>query len=154
MAEDISIIRLSQLETVDSIQRQTMGFTFGVRTKPVTGILKLVQMVVKMMLTTPGTDKFAIETGTVVPTLLKKGVSSSSDQIIKMDVTVSLRDLERQIQEIQAAESIADEERLKELNIEKVEFLPASNEWIINIAVLSEAGEGVVFDIAPYLKGQ
>lgn len=154
MGEDISIIRLTPLKSLDSQLRQTMGFTFGVRTKPVTGILKLVQSVVKLLLTTPGTDKFAIQTGTVVPNLLKRGVSSSSDQIIKMDVIVSLRDLESQIQSIQASESIPDDERLKDLTIEKVEFLPASNEWIINIAVLSEAGEGVVFDIAPYLKGQ
>jgi len=154
MAEDISIIRLTPLKSTDAFKRQSMSFTFGVRTKPVTGILKLVQMIVKLLLTTPGTDKFAIETGTVVPNLLKRGVSSSSDQIIKMDIMVSLRDLESQIQSIQAAESIPDAERLKELTIEKVQFLPASNEWIINIAVLSEAGEGVVFDIAPYLKGQ
>jgi phage baseplate assembly protein W len=154
MSEDISVVRLTELSDKDSFKQQSMSFTFGVKTKPVSGVLKLVQMVTKLMLTTPGTDKFAIETGTIVQNLLKRAVTSGSAQLMKMEVTVSLRDLERQINDIQGSESIPDDERLKELNIRRVEFLPASTEWIIEISVLSEAGEGVVFDIAPYLKGK
>jgi hypothetical protein len=154
MSEDISVIRLTELPNKESFRQQSMSFTFGVRTNTVSGILKLVQMVVKLMLTTPGTDKFAIETGTIVQNLLKRGASANSAQLMKMEITVSLRDLERQINDIQGADSVPDDERLRELNIRRVEFLPASTEWIIEISILSEAGEGVVFDIAPYLKGK
>ncbi len=111
-------------------------------------------MIIKMILTTPGSDTFATQVGTVIPSLVKRGVTKSNSQTIKMDITVSLQDLERQIRDIQAAQPIPDDERLREIEIRNVDFLDTSNEWIIDISVLSEAGEGVSFDLAPFLKEQ
>lgn len=154
MADDLSILRYTELPQKDGFRQQSVSFTWGVRSKPVSGILKLVQMVVKLLLTTPGRDSFAVETGTIVPTLTKRGVSKSSVQLVKMDIAVSLQDLERQIQDLQAAQAIPDDERLKEILVRRVEFLEVSNEWRIEISVSSESGEQVAFDVSPYLRGK
>lgn len=154
MAEDISIVRYEELPPKGDFEQQRLTFTWGKRSKHVIGILKLVQMIVKIILTTPGRDQFATQVGTAVPTLFRRGVSQSSVQLIKMDVMISLQDLERQIQDIQAAQAIPDDERLREIETRRVEYLATSNEWIIEISVLSEAGRGVSFDIAPFLRGK
>lgn len=154
MAEDISVLRYEGLPSEGGFQRHKVSFTWGYRTKPVNGILKLVQMVVKLMLTTPGSDKFFADSGTIVPGLVRRGVSRSSVQLTKMDIMVSVQDLERQIQDIQANQSIPDEERLREIEIRRVEYLEVSAEWEVDITVVSHSGEGVTFDVAPFLKGK
>lgn len=154
MSEDISIIRYEELPRSGDFLQQRMSFTFGRRSKPVAGILKLVQMLVKMLLTSPGSDHFAVGTGTIIQGLFKRGVSQSSFQLLKMDIMISIQDLERQILDIQAGQPSPDDERLKEIKILNVQYLEVSSEWQIQISVLSEGGEQVAFDIAPYLKGK
>lgn len=148
------VLRYTELPPQEGFARQKVSFTWGVRTKPVSGILRLVQTVIKMMLTTPGTDSFFVESGTILPGLVHRGVSRSSQQLIKMDVAISIQDLERQIQDIQAAESLSDDERLREIRIRRIEYLPASAEWIVDITVISYAGTGVTVDVAPFLRGK
>ncbi len=158
MPDDISIIRYQELADKTTqegtFKQQKASFTFGRRSNTVSGILKLVQMVVKLMLTTPGADHFAVDTGTIIKGILKRGVTKSSGQLLKMDIMVSIQDLERQIQDTQAGQPIPDDERLRAIEIRRVDYLPVSGEWLIEISVLSEVGEGVSFDISPYLKGQ
>ncbi len=157
MPDDIAIFRFSDLPDLTTsegtFKQEQVAFTFGRRSNTVSGILKLVQMVVKMLLTSPGTDHFAVQTGTILRGLVKKGVTESSAQLLKMDIMVSIQDLERQIQDAQAGQPIPDDEILQELQISRVEFLPESSEWQIEISVLSQAGEGVSFNLSPYLKG-
>ena len=154
MSLDLSIIRYEELPPSGPLRRQKISFMLGRRTKFVPGILKLVQSVVKLMLTTPGTDQFFPEAGTVIPALLKRGVSGSSAQLVKMDIGASIQDLERQIQEFQAAEAIPDDERLREIQTRRVEFNADAGEWQIELAVVSEAGQGVTFDVAQLMKGE
>lgn len=158
MADDISIIRYEELAdsttSEGTFKQQKIQFTFGKRSNTVSGILKLVQMISKMLLTTPGSDFFAANVGTIVKGLFRRGAKPSSIQLLKMEIMVSIQDLERQIQDIQAGEAIPDDERLREIQIRTVEFLPVSGEWTIQISILSEAGEAVAFDIAPFLVGK
>lgn len=154
MADDISVLRYTELPPQEGYARQKVSFTWGIRTKPVNGILRLVQTVVKTMLTTPGTDSFNIQSGTILPGLVRRGVTKSSEQLVKMDVAVSIQDLERQIQDSQAGESIPDSERLREIVIRRIEFLPAALEWIVDITVISYAGTGVTVDVAPFMRGK
>jgi len=154
MSQDISIIRYTELPQKGAFRQQKVEFTLGKRSNKVTGILKLVQTVVKLLLTTPGTDHFAPDTGTIIPGLVRRGVAKSSVQLVKMNITVSIQDLERQIQDLQASQILPDDERLASIEIRRVEFLDVSTEWIIEISVLSEAGIGVAFDISPFLKGK
>lgn len=156
---DISIFRYTRIKDAfdasgNTLQQQKVSFTFGKRSNTVSGILKLVQNLVKMMLTTPGTDNFDASVGTIINGLFKRGVTASSAQLLKMDIMISIQDLERQIHDIQAGLPIPDDERLKEIQIQTVNFDAASGVWQIQIAVLSEAGEGVAFDIAPFLSGK
>ena len=154
MSEDISVIRYEELPRQEDFLQQKVTFTFGVRSKPVSGILKLVQAVIKTLMTTPGADHFATDIGTIILSLFKRGVSQSSFQLLKMDIMVSLQDLERQILDIQAGQPIPDDERLKEIQVRNIQYLEISGEWQIQISVLSEAGEQVAFDLGPYLKGK
>lgn len=154
MSEDLSIVRYEELPPKDSFRRQKVGFTLGTRSKKVSGILRLVQLVSKLLLTTPGTDAFRPDLGTVIPLLAKRGVSAASINVIKTDITISLQDLERQIVDLQATEPIPDDERLQEIVIRNVEFVSNISEWIIDLSVLSQAGTEVAFDIGPFLKGQ
>jgi hypothetical protein len=154
MSEDISIIRYEELPRSADFLQQKVMFTFGRRSNTVAGILKLVQMIVKMLLTTPGTDHFAVNTGTILQGLFRRGVSKSSVSLLKMDIMISIQDMERQILDIQAGLPTPDDERLKEIQIRGVQYLELSGEWQIQISVLSEGGEEVSFDIAPYLKGK
>lgn len=154
MSEDISVIRYEELPRSGDFLQQKVSFTFGRRSKPVAGILKLVQLIVKMLLTTPGTDHFSVGAGTILRGLFKRGVSSSSMPLLTMDIMVSIQDMERQILDIQAGDNIPDDERLKEIIIRNVQYLEVSGEWQVQISVLSEGGEQVAFDLAPYLKGQ
>lgn len=153
MSRDLSVIRYTELSAPAGQRRQKMAFTLGARSKPVSGVLKLVQMVVKILLTTPGTDHYAPALGTVLPSLVRRGVSRSSEQVIKMDIAISIQDLERQIQEIQASEAIPDDERLRAIHIRQLQYLEASAEWNLEISVESQAGQGVAFDVTPFLKG-
>jgi phage baseplate assembly protein W len=154
MAQDISILRYEQLPPDGEIRRQRVSVTWGTRTKTVNGVLKLAQMVIKLLLTTPGSDPFAPSLGTVIPLLLKRGVTQSSQNALKTDIMTSIQDLERQIFNLQAAEAIPDDERLQELVIRRVEYLTDEAEWAIDLSVLSQAGEQVPLDISPFLKGK
>lgn len=154
MSQDLSIIRYEELGIKDNFQQQRVFFTWGKRSNKVSGILRLVQLVIKLLLTTPGTDTFNATLGTVIPSLIKKGISASSVTTIRNDIMISIQDLERQIVNLQAAEAIPDVERLQEIEIRKVEFLETSNEWNIELSVLSEAGQTLSFDLAPFLRGQ
>ena len=154
MAEDFSILRLEPLPPSGEIQRQAVSFTWGVRTKTVSGILRLVQTVIKLLLTTPGTDAFRPGLGTVLPLLVRRGVSRSSINVMKTDIMISLQDAERQIIDFQAAQPIPDDERLQELIIRRIEFLSASTEWVVDLSVLSQAGTEATIDISPFLKGK
>lgn len=148
------VLRYTELPPQAGFARQKVSFTWGKRTKTVSGVLRLAQTVIKMLLTTPGTDSFYVESGTILPGLVHRGVTRSSQQSIKMDATISVQDLERQIQDIQAGLSIPDDERLRELRIRRIEYLPVTAEWIVDITVISYAGTAVTIDVAPYLKGK
>lgn len=148
------VLRYEELPPKEGFARQKVYFTWGKRTNVVSGVLRLAQTVIKMLLTTPGTDSFYVESGTILPGLVHRGVSRSSQQAIKMDVTISIQDLERQIQDVQAGLAIPDDERLRELRIRKIEYLPVSAEWIVDLTVVSYAGTAITIDVAPYLKGK
>jgi len=158
MSEDISIFRYTTLPTVTeddgTFLQQQVSFTLGVRSKSVSGILQLVQTVVKMMLTSPGSDSFATNTGTILGSLFKRGVTQESAQLLKMDIMNSIQNLEQQILDIQAGQPLTDDQLLQEIQILNVQYLPDSNAWQIKIGILSQAGKGVAFDLSPFLTGQ
>lgn len=152
---DISVLRYEELpQPAPQTRQQRVSLTWGKRSKKVTGVLKLVQTVIKLMLTTPGTDKQRPELGTPIQNLFRRGIGRSNVDTVKLDISIGIEDVARQIIDIQSESQIPASERLSSLNIARVEFSFTTNEWFIDVEVLSEAGEGVSVDIAPFLVGK
>lgn len=151
---DMSILRYEKLpQTSPQVQNQKVSFTWGRRSKKVSGILKLAQLVIKTMLTTRGTDLERPDLGTLIPNLIRRGVTRSTLETMRLDITISIEDLERQVVDIQSGVTLPASERLSELEVLRIEYVTETNEWQIDVRVISEAGESVSIDIAPFLVG-
>ena len=124
---------------------------FGIPSVPskVSGILRLMQVFLKVLLTTPGRDIFAPRVGGNALAPLAMSYSESSAGSIISSIILSVTQTQRQIITIQAKDpTIPPAERLLSASVTNAEFNKAEGALIASISLLSQAGTAAIANLA------
>ncbi len=142
-----SLIRTVELLGSEPTSREPakLFFEIGKTSKQVEGITKLVQQVLKWMLTTPGRDLFDPAFGGGFLKHVGRTISRNNAGSLMTDLTVGLSQTQAQIIEFQTQDpSIPNEERLLSLDIVDAFFDKDSASIFVGIRIKSVAGEEAV----------
>lgn len=120
-------------------------FEIGKTPGVVQGLTKLVQMVIKFLLTTPGRDLYDPGVGGGFLSQVGRIVSRNNTAELMTDLTIGITQTQSQIVEFQSQDpSIPDDERLLSLDIADAFFDKDSASVFVAIRVRSVAGEEAV----------
>lgn len=126
--------------------RLLFGPTKNVR--KVTGLQKLVQQIVKTLLSNVGSNKFSRSDGGGLVQSLGDGMSASGKSKVSALVATAVSSTESQVIAAQTgATGLTASERLLSLSLEGVEFNSAAQEVNATIKLLSYAGKSVSFPL-------
>lgn len=150
MSVDLAVFRL---ELVPG-EKDTYQMVFGLGRRPqrVSGIEKLIQLVVKLLLTTPGTDEDHLSVGGGLQRLLLKPLNPASVPSVQEDVAISVTMIEDEILRTQESEPLPADERLSSLTAEEISFKAEDVTWRVVIRLVSEAGQDFVLDLSDLLQ--
>ena len=135
-----SVTVLSRSFTVT--RRSLLRFRIGKRPAKVRGILRLLQLFVKILLTSPGTDIFRPGSGGGI--LNKIGTTFGSDEgsSLVTDFVVSVTRTQRQIVAMQARDQRSPrDERLLSATVVGSQFDKTQGALYMRIRIISQAGE-------------
>lgn len=141
-----SITVVSNQLTVSA--KSLIKFRVGRTTSKVSGILRLVQVFLKLLFTTPGTDIFAPRLGGNA--LKNIGLTFGKDQGggIVSDFVISVGNTQRQIQAIQARDpSIPRDERLLSSRVTQAGYNRAEAALIVSVELTSHAGRAATANV-------
>jgi hypothetical protein len=144
---NLELIRTVEVLTSTPVTTEPakLFFEFGRTPRSVEGIQKLVQLVIKILLTTPGRDIFNPGLGGGFLSHVGKNISVNNSAGLMTDLTVGLSRTQSQIVAGQSADpSIPNDERLLSLDLADAVFDTASLSVFIAIRVQSVAGEEAV----------
>jgi hypothetical protein len=140
----VSVISNSLAITNKSILR----FRIGPTPSKVTGILRLVQVFLKILFTTPGRDIFAPRIGAAA--LSKIGVTFGADEggNIVSDFVVSVGTTQRQIVAIQARDpSIPPDERLLSAIVASAGYNQQEAALVVSVEITSQTGRSALANV-------
>jgi len=125
--------------------RSYIRFNIGRTPSKTRGILKLMQLFLKMLLTTPGTDIFAPKTGGGAMVHLGQSVGTNEGSDVVAGIIVSVDSTARQIVQIQGRnQSIPPDERLLTAKVLSAGFNKNETAILIGIELTSQAGRSAV----------
>ncbi|WP_394831645.1 hypothetical protein LVJ94_34545 [Pendulispora rubella] len=128
--------------------RSLLRFRLGTTASKTTGILRLVQIFVKLLCTTPGRDIFAPALGGGV--LKRLGLTFGRDEggAIISDFIIAVSNVQRQILAIQAGNrSLSRDERLLSARVVSAAFNKAEGALVVSIELLSQAGRAALANL-------
>lgn len=137
---DIAVIRLERQSTPSRGHRQC--FTMGDSPIAITGIQCLVQTLVVLMLSAPGSDPLAQSDGIDLLGILQSAGRGLDDQ--RADAIMAYSMLRQQVIDMQSGEEMPDDERLQDLEVLRI-YLDGSR-FVHVLKVTSVAGTTVTFD--------
>lgn len=140
-------VRLIEMVSSLPISRDAakLFFEFGETPVRVQGIQKLVQLVIKVLLTTPGRDLFDPNHGGGFLAQVGRTMSRMNSAGIMTDLTVGITQTQTQIVESQSQDTaIPQDERLLSLDLVDAQFDDPSASIFVAIRVISVAGEEAV----------
>lgn len=114
----------------------------GMVPKKLSGIDKLIQIVVLAILNDPGRDVMNPETGSGLPGLIGSNISSSDPTEIIADITERLEKIKEEILAFQS--NLINEtpsERLRDLRVLNISQGTQIDEIIVKLRLISEAGD-------------
>jgi hypothetical protein len=127
--------------TDDSILR----FKLSKRPSKVSGILKLVQLFTKLLLTTPGTDIFRKKVGGSLMAMLGKNTGKKDADKLTADFSMAVAVVTRQLIAAQAVQpQLNPSERLLSANVASVRFDTATTTLLGTIELVSHAGKTAI----------
>ena len=113
-----------------------------------TGIFKLMQLYVKLMLTTPGTDIFHPQLGGGILTILGSSFSSQEGRNIINQFVVANDTVSRQIMAIQGRQPrLPLDEKLLSVRVASSNFSPAHGALVVTVELTSQAGRSAVANL-------
>lgn len=155
LAQVPTALLLQQISSVQVIANRLMltsrsyiTFQVGPQPSKVRGILRLVQLFLKIMFTTPGSDIFAPNTGAAALKNLGKTFGESQTGSIVSDFVVSVTTAQKQIIAVQSRDaSIPRDERLLSAVVTKASFNQQSSALIVSVELTSQAGRSAVANV-------
>lgn len=133
--QDFAVIQVDQVTRKVTINP-------GMVPKKISGIDKLIQIVVLAILNDPGRDVMNPETGSGLPGLIGSNISSSDPTEIIADVTERLEKIKEEI--LASQSNLLNEtpsERLRDLRVLNVTQGTQIDEIIVKLRLISEAGD-------------
>lgn len=130
-------------------ERSILRFRLGRSPQKVSGLLRLVQVFLKMLLTTPGTDIFAPRIGGNA--LKNIGVTFGKDEgsTIVSDFIVAVSQTQRQLVAIQARDpSLPPNERLLSSRVRHASFDRAESALVVSVELTSQTGRSALANLA------
>lgn len=128
--------------------KSLIKFQVGPTPSKVSGILRLVQVFLKLLLTTPGKDIFAPRVGGNA--LKDVGQTFGEDQggLIVGDMIIAVSTTQRQIMSIQARDpTIPRDERLLSAVVSNADYNVAESALIVGVTLTSQAGRSATANI-------
>lgn len=117
-------------------------FQVGRTPSKVRGILRLVQLFLKILFTTPGTDIFSPRMGAAALRNIGKNFSSDQGGSVVSDFVVSVGTASRQIIAIQSRDpAIPRDERLLSAKVTAANFDNAESALMVSVELTSQAGQ-------------
>jgi len=142
--QTVSVLSRSLTITRKSLLKFRIGDTPG----RVSGLTRLIQLFVKVLLTNPGSDIFNKNFGGGALKNVGSTFGVDEGTSIKADFTIAVDSTVRQIISIQSRNaSIPRDERLLTARVVGVTFNRASSSLFVNIEVLSQDGNAVRFNL-------
>lgn len=132
--------------TLDS--KSSMRFRLGSVVTPVSGILRLVQLFLKILLTSPGRDIFTPNLGGNALKNLGESFGASQNQKVVSEFVVAVDQTTRQIVSLQARDpSIPRDERLLSATVISSFFSAEESALIVSIEVTNQTGRKGVANV-------
>lgn len=124
--------------------RSQIKFQVGTTPSKVRGILRLVQLFLKILFTTPGSDIFSPQIGAAALKNIGQNFGKDDGGSIVSDFVVAVANTSRQIVAIQSRDpSIPRSERLLSATIVSANFSTAESALIVSVELTSQSGESV-----------
>jgi hypothetical protein len=117
--------------------RSLVEFTLGTRIKKVTGSLKLMQTFLRILLRTPGSNKFSPRSGGGMLSLISGNIGKQT----AADIAVAIQTARQYLINVQTSDrSIPPSERLLSAEIQSINADPHSASAYVTIVLTSHAG--------------
>lgn len=117
--------------------RSLVEFTLGTRIKKVTGSLKLMQTFLRILLRTPGSNKFSPRSGGGMLALISGNIGNQT----AADIAIAIQTARQYLINVQTADrSIPPSERLLSAEIQSINADPHSASTYVTIVLTSHAG--------------
>ena len=122
-------------------EQSVVSFRMGTVNRKATGMIRLVQLFLKVLLTTPGTDIFDKRSGGGAMKNLGKTFSKSNSGGIVSDFVISVDNTAKQITTMQARQPrLPRDERLLSAKVTQSYFDTAQTALIATVSLTSQAG--------------
>jgi hypothetical protein len=148
-------LSLSLLSSVAVISRDLtispkslIAFQIGPQASKVSGILRLVQVFLKVLLTTAGSDIFAPRIGASALKNIGQTFGSDQGNVVVSDMIVAVSTAQRQILAIQSRDpTIPRDERLLSAVVSNASYNTAEGALVVGVELTSQAGKSATANI-------
>ena len=145
--QDISSVNVVS-KRLASIETSILRFQISKSPAKCSGIMKLMQLYVKLLLTTPGSDIFDPQLGGGVLGMLDASFSGQAGQGLINQFTVASGNVVRQIIAIQGRQPyLPPNEKLLSANIVSAKFSTAQGALLVTVELLSQAGRSALANL-------
>lgn len=115
--------------------------------KITTGINAVIQQIVKVLLTTPGTDVWNRGMGGNIQSIVAKAASEDNIAVIQGEIAISVMNTERYLIDEQIGVDLDADSRLSSMKLKTVYFDRELSKWNVIIDVETESGKSELISI-------
>jgi hypothetical protein len=126
-----------QVIDVDPITRRVV---FGVKPKRITGVSKLIQIVVLSLMTVPGRDVLDPEKGGGLPAMIGMNIDPNDSTEVFAEIAQRVKKSQAEIVAAQIGLDEDPEAKLQDLQIVSIQKGETPDEVLVRIRVINEAG--------------
>lgn len=127
-----------QVVIIDQVTRRA---SFGIRPKKLTGLAKLIQIVVLSLMNNPGRSVLDPERGGGLPDLIGRNFDPDDPTELFADIAQSVKRTQSEIIQAQIGLNEDDEGKLRELKIVGVTPGADIDEVLVTLKIVNEAGQ-------------
>jgi phage baseplate assembly protein W len=130
-------------------RKSLLSFSFGSTFRALEGFERMVQIFVKLLLQTPGSDRFAKNLGGGLLTIIGQTYSGDSAKAIQSAAVTAVNRTRDQLAAIQAKNSrIPNDEKILTANIEAVGFNDTTTTLLMRILLTAVSGRQAVANLS------
>lgn len=121
--------------------RSKIFFEFGPKPQKTAGLRYLIQMYLRLLFTSPGSDAFAPQIGGFGLKAVGQNVEVGAASNVVSDFAIAVRRAEQQLRDLQNSQTkLADDERLLAATLQSVYMDPATTSLVARIQLIPQSG--------------